>query len=103
MRRALNPQREIVHNRAAFMAFSFLLMTICTAHARILRTRPTPSETWDPLLPLTIGSGIDFETNSKSSQYDLPFLLEYNFTEPLRMTIEPNVVHIHAKTKTRAR
>ena len=92
-------RRKNFGQSAALVASSFLLLTICTAHARILRTRPTPSETWDPLLPLTIGSGIEFETNSESSQYDFPFLLEYNLTEPLRITIEPDLTYIHAKTK----
>ena len=91
--------RKIVRQCAALVASSFLLLAICTAHARILHTRPTPSETWDPLLPFTIGSGIEFETNSESSQYNFPFLLEYNFTELLRITIEPNIEHIHAKAK----
>jgi hypothetical protein len=99
MRRALCFEREIARNCGALIASSLLLLTICTAHGRILRNRPTPSETWDPLLPLTLGSAVEFETNSESSQYEFPFFLEYNFTEALRVTVEPNIVHIDAKAK----
>ena len=99
MKCALRFEREILLDCAALVGSSVLLLTTCTAHARILHTRPTPSEAWDPLFPLTIGSAIEFQTDSTSSQYDFPMLLEYNFTETLQLTIEPNVVHIDAKAK----
>lgn len=66
---------------------------------RILRTRQPPSATWDPWLPLTVGSGIEFETDKDQSQYDFPFLLEYNFTQTLKLTVEPLFSHIAAKAK----
>src|SRR5262249_55736106 len=95
MKHALRFETKIVGT--LLVGSSFLLLTICTAQARILRTRPTPLETWDPLLPLTIGSAVEFETDNTSSQYSFPMLLEYNFSEPLRITIEPNIGHIDAK------
>ena len=76
-----------------------MLATGSGASARILRTKSSPSETWDPWFPLTIGGGVEFETNSDQSQYEFPFLLEYNFTETLKLTVEPIVTHIAAKAK----
>jgi hypothetical protein len=70
-----------------------------TASARILHTRSTPSETWNPWLPLTIGSGVEFETDKDQSQYDFPMLLEYNFSQTLKFSVEPNVTYIVAKAK----
>jgi hypothetical protein len=99
MKHALRFETEVVRVGTLLLGSSFLLLTICTAQARILRTRPTPLETWDPFLPLTIGSAIEFETDNKNSQYSFPMLLEYNFTEPMRLTIEPNIGHIDAKAK----
>ncbi len=76
-----------------------VLATGSTAFGRILRTRPAPSDTWSPWLPLTIGSGVEFETDKDQSQYDFPFLLEYNFTQTLKLTVEPVITHIAAKAK----
>lgn len=90
---------KLVHGYATLFGGGFLVLTICTAQARILHTRPTPTETWDPFLPLTIGSGVEFGTDSQSSQDDFPMFLEYNFTEILKLSIEPNVVHIDAKAR----
>src|SRR5207244_6202134 len=72
---------------------------VCAVSAKILHTRQEPSANWDPWLPLTIGSGIEFETNKEDTQYDFPMLLEYNFTQTLKLTIEPAVEHISAKVK----
>ncbi len=65
--------------------------------ARILRTRIPPSETWNPWLPLTIGSGVEFESDNEQSQIEFPALLEYNFTRTFKLTVEPNVVHVWPK------
>ncbi len=76
-----------------------LLASSSPVAARILKTKPSPSSTWNPLFPLTIGSAFEFETNKDQSQYDFPFLLEYNFTQTLKLTVEPLVSHIAAKAK----
>ena len=83
---------------AAAAIWSFVFAA-CPVAARILHTRQEPSANWDPWLPLTIGSGIEFETDKEDSQYDFPMLLEYNFTQTLKLTIEPTVVHISSKVK----
>ena len=67
--------------------------------ARILKTKHTASATWSPWSAFLIGSGLEFQTDSKESEYDYPLLLEYNFTERLKLSIEPNFVHIAAKSK----
>ena len=76
-----------------------LLATSSPAFARILRTRSSPSATWDPWFPLIIGSGVEFQTDKDQTEYDFPFLLEYNFTETLKLTVEPLVTHIEGKAK----
>jgi len=91
--------RQTIRCYTAIITCGFLSLTICQVPARILRTRSTPSETWDPSLPLTIGSAVEFETNSDATRYDFPILLEYNFTETVKLSIEPDITHIHAKTK----
>jgi hypothetical protein len=84
---------------ATVFVCGFVSLTVSPASAKILRTRATPSETWDPWLPLTIGSGVEFETNGESTQYEFPMLIDYNFTQNLKLTLEPNVAHIDAKAK----
>jgi|ERR1043166_418232 hypothetical protein len=78
-----------------------LIVACLFAHpvsARILSTKPQPSETYSPLLSLTVGGGFEFETDDERSEYDFPLLVEYNFTEALRATIEPNIVYIESKS-----
>ncbi len=88
---------------AAFVIWSFLVaagvLSVCSSSARILRTRQTPSERWDPWMPITIGSNIEFETDNEQSQYEFPMFLEYNFSQTLKLSLEPNVVHISPKVK----
>ena len=75
-----------------------LVATAQPVSARILTTKPTPSETWNPILPLTIGGGFEFQTDRQQSEYDFPMLLEYNFSEQLKATVEPNFVYIESKS-----
>jgi hypothetical protein len=48
-------------------------------------------------LALTIGSGFEFESDSEQSEYGYPFLVEYGFTEALKVTIEPNYASLQPK------
>ena len=75
-----------------------LLAATQPVSARIIRTRPSPSESWSPLLPLVIGGGFEFETDKERSEFDFPLLVEYNFTEQFRVSLEPNFVIIDSKT-----
>ncbi len=67
--------------------------------ARILKTKQTASSNWSPWSALLIGGGLEFQTDSSESEYDYPLLLEYNFTEKLKLSLEPNFVHIAARSK----
>lgn len=88
---------------AASVIWSLLVaagsLSVCSSSARILRTRQTPSERWNSWSPITIGSNLEFETDKEQSQYDFPVFLEYNFTQTLKLAVEPNVVHISPKAK----
>ena len=66
---------------------------------RILKTRPSASSTWAPWSAIVIGSGLEFLTDNKQSEYDFPLLLEYNFTERLKLSLEPNFVYLAAKSR----
>jgi hypothetical protein len=70
------------------------------ADAQILtRTTQRPSENWNPTLPLTIGAALEFETNKEESAYNFPLLVEYNFSESVKLSLEPTFVYVRAKTK----
>lgn len=68
------------------------------AAARIVRTTPPPSDTWNPLLPLTLGTSVEFESKKDENEYKCPFLVEYNFNKYLKLTIEPAFVYIQSKS-----
>ena len=85
--------------RRTLLVLAGLLFTAQPVSARILKTKHTASSTWSPWSALVIGSGLEFQSDSKESEYDFPFLLEYNFTQTLKLSLEPNFVHINAKTK----
>ena len=79
------------------MLWLLVLAVALPASARILTTRPSPSETWNPLLPFTIAGGFEFETDRQESRYDFPLLVDYNVSEWLKLTVEQNFAYIHAK------
>src|SRR5262245_49765910 len=66
-----------------------LLLVALPAYGRVLSTRPTPSETFNPVLSLTVGGGVEYEPD----RYEFPLLVEYNFSEELLLTVEPKVVY----------
>ena len=67
------------------------------ALARLLRTRPTPLESWNPLVALTIGASVEYERDSEQSQFEFPFFIEYNFAPELKATLEPSVIHLEPR------
>jgi hypothetical protein len=81
-----------------WLALSLILVTP-SLPARILKTRPTASSTYSPWSAILVGSGLEFQTNSSESEYDYPLLLEYSFSDQLKLNIEPNFVQIVAKSK----
>jgi len=83
-----------------------MLATAEPVLARIIRRQVTPSETWNPaipttwspLLPLTIGGGFEFQNDSDQSEYDFPLFVEYNFSETVKLTVEPEFVYIDSNS-----
>jgi len=78
--------------RSGILVVATTLIVTQSAFARITRTKATPVESWNPLLPLVIGSGFEIQTNKDETEYNFPMLIEYNFTEELKLSIEPNYV-----------
>jgi hypothetical protein len=81
------------------LAVAVTLFLASPVGARILTTRPSVSSTWAPWSAIVVGSGLEFQTDSKQSEYDFPLLLEYNFTERLKLGLEPNFVYLAAKSR----
>ena len=101
----MNAARLIGLRRGAPLVAGILAITL-PASARITRTRPSPSATapdrisslLSPLYSLVIGSGFEFQTDSEQTEYGFPILIEYNFSERLKLTIEPQFTSIVGKT-----
>ena len=81
----------------ALLSLVCVLSLAQTATARLLRTGPTPLESWNPLVSLTIGSSVEYERASDQSQYEFPFFIEYNLTPALKAILEPSVVYLEPK------
>lgn len=71
-----------------------LLAAVQPVAARITRINPRPSETFSPILPLTLGGGVEWQQDSATTQWDFPFLFEYTFSEQFKIIIEPNYSYI---------
>ncbi len=83
----------------AGVALALGLATLSVARpaaAKILKTRASASSTWSSL-PVIVGSGYEFETDDESTIQDFPVLLEYNFSEQVKIILEPNFVLLHSK------
>lgn len=103
----MNTARLIRVRRAVILAMGILAAAL-PASARITRTRPSPSTTTAtpegisrllaPLYSLVIGSGFEYETDRELTEYGFPILIEYNFSERLQLTIEPQFTSIVGKT-----
>jgi Putative MetA-pathway of phenol degradation len=95
-----------VRTRAGHVVFFVLLIAVgavagarpSDAQSTIYRTRKSASSTWSPVLPLTIGSAFEFETNKERTEWGFPVLIQYNFTETLQMSLEPSFGHIKENT-----
>jgi hypothetical protein len=87
---------------SVFRCFLILFIMVMVAQpisARMLTTRPSASKGWSPLMPLVIGGGFEYESDSDKSQCDYPLFMEYNFTEKFKLAIESNFVSITSKTE----
>jgi hypothetical protein len=86
-------------NRIAGGLLIVVVLAVPPASARITKSKPSASTGYSPLWSLTIGSGFEWEMDSEQSEYDFPFLLEYGFTENLKLTVEPVIVYIESRSK----
>lgn len=68
------------------------------ASAQILtRTTLRPSENWSPVLALTVGGGLEFQTDDQETEYNFPLLVEYNFTQYVKLSLEQNMTYLVTK------
>jgi hypothetical protein len=51
----------------------------------VFRTKRSASSTWNPKLALTIATGVEFESSDEGNAGAFPLLVEYNFTQRLRV------------------
>ena len=86
--------RSVALALACSIAGAALLAGTRPGEARILKTRGQGAR--GPL-ELTLGSGIEFETDPEESEYGFPFLVEYGLTRILKVTAEPSYVLITKK------
>jgi hypothetical protein len=80
---------------AALLCAAGLLAGVVPGSARILKTH-RPGQLAGPL-QVTVGSGFEYETDGEESEYGLPFLAEYGFSEAVKLSVEPSLVVIRRK------
>lgn len=68
-----------------FAAVMILAAQPGLAQSTVFRTKGSASSTWNPKLALTIGTGVDFESSDEEKAGAFPLLVEYNFTQRLRV------------------
>ena len=66
------------------------------ASARILKSRLVEN-TQGRELVLSLGSGIEYESNSEQTELGLPFLVEYGVTRALTVSAEPKFVSLNPR------
>ena len=84
-------------SRIAVAGLFVLALVISPARAGITHNRRSPSQTYSPFLPLTFGFGMQFETSNDQNRYDFPILIEYNFSQTIKLSLEPSLVYIDSK------
>ena len=93
--------------RCAGLIVAGLLLAAHPASARITRSRSTASSGtlstpipsfWTPFYSLVIGSGFEYQRDREKTEYGFPILIEYNFSERIKLTIEPKFSKIVGRT-----
>jgi hypothetical protein len=74
------------------LAVTITLLSAAPASAKILKTIKQALESQEQ--SFTIGSGLEFQTDSGESEFDFPLLAEYGITEWLKFSIEPSLIYI---------
>lgn len=70
-----------------------LLAATPPVSAKILKTRKSSQA---QALELTVGSGVEYESDGDQTEYGFPFLVEYGFTKRLKLTVEPQYTVINS-------
>ena len=88
--------------------FAALLLSALPASARITRSRPSASSNpagptdktslLTPFYSLVIGSGFEYQRDREQIEYGFPILIEYNFSERIKLSIEPKFSSIVGRT-----
>jgi len=78
----------------SFLVAAILVITAPPAGAVIFKTK-RPGQ-YRPFA-LTVGSGLEYETDSEETQYGFPFLVEYGFTERFKVSVEPSYIVVRKK------
>lgn len=93
--------------RSAVLVAVALFATL-PASARITRSRSSASSNnatpdgkpslLTPFYSLVIGVGIQYQRDHEQTEYGFPMLIEYSFSDRLKLTIEPIYSHITGRT-----
>ena len=80
------------------------LLTVMPASARITKSRSSASSTaaapsgapslLTPFYAVVLGGGVEFLRDREQTEYGFPLLIEYNFSERLKLTVEPKYARI---------
>lgn len=90
----------------SLLVLAVLVLTALPVSARIVKSRPSAAYTpfgvtpsiWSPLYSFVIGSGVEFQQDREKTEWGLPILVEYNFTERFKLTLEPKFARIIARS-----
>lgn len=90
------------------LIFVGFLTSVLPASARITRSRSSASSgltvpggkpsLLTPFYSLVFGSGIEYQRDREQTEYGFPILIEYNFSERLKLTLEPKFARILGRT-----
>ncbi len=95
-------------HRCAWIAAALVVVWVAPVFARITKSRTSPSaksfgevgeSAWAGWYGIVVGSSVEYQSDHEPSEYGFNFLLEYNFTETLRLSIESEYASIIGKTK----
>ena len=98
---------RLIRSRCTALIAVGLLAAAYPASARITRSRstassgtlPTPIPSfWTPFYSLVIGGGFEYQRDREQTEYGFPILIEYNFSERFKLTIEPKFSKIVGRT-----
>lgn len=80
----------------AFVSMVVVLAGAQSASARILKTRPNPGS-GPKEMPLTIGAGLEYDSDAEQSELAIPYLIEYSPIDRVTLAAEQSYSSIHTK------